>query len=248
MDDAHAVSAAPTDPAPTNPADLPAVVKSNLRYVDELTWFEPSDLRFIEEITRGTRDSIYVFEYVPTRRHLFLDSRGRTYQFAPGTDPSKLASGFRLHNPHPCGVADLRPERPNPWRDRHPYGRDPYPDPYRRDPWVAFDAAPPLSLVDDDFLNDGCSTRCYGDGMRREITQRELRNQSGEIMRALDAGDEFVVTRNGVPVGELLPLRRKHFVPAEAVIEAFRGAPPIDFKRFRADIDEFVDQDPTPRG
>jgi antitoxin (DNA-binding transcriptional repressor) of toxin-antitoxin stability system len=35
--------------------------------------------------------------------------------------------------------------------------------------------------------------------MAREITQRELRNSSGEVMRALDRGEAFVVTRNGVP-------------------------------------------------
>jgi hypothetical protein len=34
----------------------------------------------------------------------------------------------------------------------------------------------------------------------REITQRELRNDSGEVMRALDLGESFVVTRNGVPL------------------------------------------------
>jgi predicted nucleic acid-binding protein len=44
----------------------------------------------------------------------------------------------------------------------------------------------------------------------REISQRELRNDSGEIMRQLDAGESFVVTRNGVPVGELRPFRRRH--------------------------------------
>ncbi|MBI2017017.1 MAG: hypothetical protein HYY42_01575 [Chloroflexi bacterium] len=85
--------------------------------------------------------------------------------------------------------------------------------------------------------------------MARQITQRELRNESGKIMRALDRGESFVVTRNGVPVGELRPLRRQrpHFVATEVLIEAFRGAPRIDFKRFREDIDRFVDQDPTPR-
>jgi predicted nucleic acid-binding protein len=41
----------------------------------------------------------------------------------------------------------------------------------------------------------------------RQITQRERRNESGRIMRALDRGHSFVVTRNGVPVGELVPLR-----------------------------------------
>lgn len=84
--------------------------------------------------------------------------------------------------------------------------------------------------------------------MAREISQRELRNESGKIMRALDRGESFVVTRNGVPVGELRPLRRPHFVPTEVLIAAFKGAPRVDFKRFREDLDRFVDQDPTPHG
>lgn len=79
------------------------------------------------------------------------------------------------------------------------------------------------------------------------ITQRELRNDSGEIMRALDRGESFVVTRNGVPVGELMPIRRRRFVPAEEAVAAFRGAPPLDYARFRHDLDGLVDQDPTPR-
>ena len=83
--------------------------------------------------------------------------------------------------------------------------------------------------------------------MAREITQRELRNNSGEIMRALDRGEEFIVTRNGVPVGELTPFRKRRFVRAEVAIAMFAGSPPIDFEQFRADIDRFVDQDPTPR-
>ena len=84
--------------------------------------------------------------------------------------------------------------------------------------------------------------------MSREITQRELRNQSGEIMRALDRGEEFVVTRNGVPVGELIPLRERTFVPAERAVAAFAGAPRVDRKRFRKDLDELVGQEPSPRG
>jgi len=83
--------------------------------------------------------------------------------------------------------------------------------------------------------------------MAREITQRELRNESGEIMRALDRGESFVVTRNGTPVGELIPLRRRRFVPAEVVMAAFAGAPRIDPGRFRADVDSLIDQDPAPR-
>jgi prevent-host-death family protein len=88
---------------------------------------------------------------------------------------------------------------------------------------------------------------CYNSYAMREITQRELRNESGEIMRALDQGESFVVTRNGTPVGELIPLRRRRFVPTEVVLGAFAGAPRIDPARFRADVDSVLDQDPTPR-
>lgn len=83
--------------------------------------------------------------------------------------------------------------------------------------------------------------------MSREITQRELRNGSGEIMRKLDEGETFIVTRNGVPVGELTPLRRHRFVAAEAAVALFRPAPPIDSERFRTDLDSVVNQDPSPR-
>ena len=82
--------------------------------------------------------------------------------------------------------------------------------------------------------------------MAREITQRELRNDSGEIMRQLDRGESFVVTRNGVPVGELTPLRRRRFVAAETAVASFRGAPSVDYRQFRADLDAVADQDPAP--
>jgi antitoxin (DNA-binding transcriptional repressor) of toxin-antitoxin stability system len=84
--------------------------------------------------------------------------------------------------------------------------------------------------------------------MRRQITQRELRNDSGRIMRELDKGKAFVVTRNGVPVGELSPLRQRVFVPSDAVRAAFAGAPRIARTRFRRDVDAVIDQDATPRG
>jgi antitoxin (DNA-binding transcriptional repressor) of toxin-antitoxin stability system len=84
--------------------------------------------------------------------------------------------------------------------------------------------------------------------MRRKITQRELRNDSGKIMRDLDNGRAFLVTRNGIPVGELNPVRQRLFVPRDAVLAAFSGAPRITRARFRKDVDALLDQDPTPRG
>lgn len=80
-----------------------------------------------------------------------------------------------------------------------------------------------------------------------EISQRELRNDSGRIMRALTEGASFTVTRNGEPVGELTPLRRRRFVRAEAAIELFRAAAPVGYEGLRRDLDRVADQDATPR-
>ncbi len=67
-------------------------------------------------------------------------------------------------------------------------------------------------------------------------------------MRALDRGESFFVTRNGVPVGELRPVRRRVFVPAKLAIAAFARAPRVDLERLRKDIDAVINQDPAPRG
>jgi len=37
------------------------------------------------------------------------------------------------------------------------------------------------------------------------ISQRELRNDNAEIMRGVEAGEEYTVTRRGVPVARLVP-------------------------------------------
>lgn len=94
----------------------------------------------------------------------------------------------------------------------------------------------------------GCRISATVAGVSSEISQRELRNNSGEIMRRLDQGEAFVVTRNGVPVGELVPLRRRRIVNGPALAAAFRGAPHIDYRRLREDLDRDIDQDIAPRG
>jgi antitoxin (DNA-binding transcriptional repressor) of toxin-antitoxin stability system len=81
-----------------------------------------------------------------------------------------------------------------------------------------------------------------------QISQRELRNDSGRIMRALDEGRTFVVTSSGRPVGELRPLHRGRFVAAAVAVEMFRNAPSLEWERMRKDLGEIVDQDITPRG
>lgn len=71
-----------------------------------------------------------------------------------------------------------------------------------------------------------------------EITQRDLRNRSREIMDALERGQGYTVTRDGRPVGELIPLRRRRrFVPRAEFAAMSHAAPLVDADRFRADLD-----------
>lgn len=81
-----------------------------------------------------------------------------------------------------------------------------------------------------------------------ELSQRELRNDSGRIMRALRAGQRFVVNSNGEPVAELVPLRRSRFVDRQAVLDVFHRGPALSLEALRHDLDDHVDQDVTPRG
>ncbi len=80
--------------------------------------------------------------------------------------------------------------------------------------------------------------------MSRTIAQRELRNQNAQILAAVAAGARFVVTRNGEPVAELLPIARgrRHFVSKAEITKMAAEGPHIDASAFRHDLDEAVDQ------
>jgi len=77
-----------------------------------------------------------------------------------------------------------------------------------------------------------------------EITQRDLRNRSKEIMDAVESGRSFTVTRDGHRIGELIPLRRRRrFVARDEFAGMSRNAATVDLDAFRADQDAAVDQE-----
>jgi prevent-host-death family protein len=79
-----------------------------------------------------------------------------------------------------------------------------------------------------------------------EITQRDLRSRSREIMDAVEHGQSFTVTRDGHRIGELIPLRgRRRFVPREEFAAMSRNAPDADLDAFRADQEAAIDHEPT---
>lgn len=74
--------------------------------------------------------------------------------------------------------------------------------------------------------------------MKTAIGQRELRNDNAEIMRRVEAGEGFVVTRNGRPVADLVPHTAEEGKPRRTLGElqaAFRKLPPIDVARWDAE-------------
>ncbi|MGW3099674.1 prevent-host-death protein [Streptomyces sp. NPDC001102] len=77
-----------------------------------------------------------------------------------------------------------------------------------------------------------------------EITQRDLRTLSKEIMDAVQGGQAFIVTRGGRRVGELIPLRRRRrFVPRAEFAAMSRTAPDISLDVFRDDQDALVERE-----
>ncbi len=72
------------------------------------------------------------------------------------------------------------------------------------------------------------------------ITQRELRNNSAAVMDAVEAGETYHVTRHGVEVAELRPLRRGQRLTAEQLVERHRRLPRVDLAAMRRQADEIL--------
>jgi antitoxin (DNA-binding transcriptional repressor) of toxin-antitoxin stability system len=109
------------------------------------------------------------------------------------------------------------------------------------------DACPVIGLSVRSWVIARGATRCYSGRMSYpEITQRDLRSRSREIMDAVEHGQSFTVTRDGHRIGELIPLRRRRrFVLREEFAAMSRNAPDVDLDAFRADQEAALDQEPT---
>ncbi|WP_153413846.1 type II toxin-antitoxin system Phd/YefM family antitoxin [Nocardia macrotermitis] len=71
------------------------------------------------------------------------------------------------------------------------------------------------------------------------ITQREFRNNSATVMDAVETGETFRITRNGVEVAEVRPVDRKRRFTAEELVERHRALPRVEYAELRRDADEF---------
>ncbi|WP_433436126.1 type II toxin-antitoxin system Phd/YefM family antitoxin [Nonomuraea sp. CA-141351] len=77
-----------------------------------------------------------------------------------------------------------------------------------------------------------------------EISQRDLRNRSAEIMDGLERGERYAVTRNGHHIGDLVPLRRRCRAVSRAEFAAVSsGMPRLDDREYREDMGRHVNDD-----
>jgi prevent-host-death family protein len=75
--------------------------------------------------------------------------------------------------------------------------------------------------------------------MSETIGQRQLRNDNAEIMRRVEAGESFVVTRNGRAIADLIPHQgtdepRRRLTLGE-LQDRMRELPDIDVEEWYAD-------------
>ena len=86
--------------------------------------------------------------------------------------------------------------------------------------------------------------------MSTAVSQRELRNENASIMRRVEQGEHFTVTRNGVPVAELVPIgttgsdNRRSFVPVAEIASKIEHVTPWVVDRFAKEtrlLDEAID-------
>lgn len=80
--------------------------------------------------------------------------------------------------------------------------------------------------------------------MQTTIGQLELRNDSGAIMRRVEQGESFTVSRNGIPVADLVPHdagsvdRRPRFVAVDKIATGAAAVPDWGLSEFSDELRE----------
>jgi prevent-host-death family protein len=130
--------------------------------------------------------------------------------------------------PAPSGTAAVLPGL------RAPHGRAG--DPHRLDGAVQPARRADRRLTDALRRSHFVAPFCCVCDIPETIAQRQLRNDSAEIMRRVEAGESFIITRNGKPVADLVPHsdnpRRRRYTGRE-LQEMARKLPPIDVEQWR---------------
>ncbi len=84
---------------------------------------------------------------------------------------------------------------------------------------------------------------CYGGAMHDEVSVRELRNHTAEVLRRVEAGARLQVTVDRRPVAQLSPLpQRTRWVPRRRVLESLIQADGLLRAELAAVLPDTVDE------
>lgn len=72
------------------------------------------------------------------------------------------------------------------------------------------------------------------------VPVRDLRNNSAAVLKRVHQGESVVVTKDGEPVAEVIPLRRTP-LHRDQLLERWATLPSIDAEQFRRDVDDMLD-------
>jgi prevent-host-death family protein len=79
--------------------------------------------------------------------------------------------------------------------------------------------------------------------MSRTISQRELRNNSAEVMDAVEGGETMIISRNGIPVAELRPIPRRALVATTELRRAWADGSRLSYAAMRDEADRLLGED-----
>jgi antitoxin (DNA-binding transcriptional repressor) of toxin-antitoxin stability system len=76
-----------------------------------------------------------------------------------------------------------------------------------------------------------------------DVSVRQFVVDSGTVTRGLRQGRPYVLTLNGEPLAQMIPIRRRRSVPKDEALAIFATAPLLDAADLRDDLDATVEQD-----
>lgn len=72
------------------------------------------------------------------------------------------------------------------------------------------------------------------------VPVRDLRNNSAALLKRVQQGESVVVTKDGEPVAEVIPLRRAP-LHRDQLVQRWAKLPQVDTEQFRHDVEEMLD-------
>lgn len=76
-----------------------------------------------------------------------------------------------------------------------------------------------------------------------DVSVRQFVADSGSVTRGLRQGRPYILTLNGEPLAQMIPIRRRRSVPRDEALAIFAAAPLLDAHDLRDDLDSTVEQD-----